>query len=81
MEPAAEAKRQAELLETQRLLRAVGASERATPRNLAYDALRRLRVRQKAIGNVNEIFAALSAVVRGFGVLFSSGDQRHDDRG
>jgi hypothetical protein len=80
MERAARAN-EAELIETQRLLRAAGAMERNTPRNVASAAMRRLQVRQKAIGHANEIVAALTAVVRGIGVLLASGEKHHDSRG
>ena len=76
METEAEATRQAELFKTQRLLRAVGATERPSQRNLAHDALYRLSVREKAIGNVNEILAALGAVVRGITDFFTQAERR-----
>ena len=62
-----------ELQATRRALRDIGAQEVFPEHNLAQRAVGRLRIRQTAIGNVNEIFAALRALVRGFAELFGGG--------
>ncbi len=64
------AQRVAELQTTRRLLQDVGTFNVPPPYDIARRAVERLRLRRTAVGNVNEVFAAMRALLRGIADLF-----------
>jgi hypothetical protein len=62
--------RVAELRATRRLLQDVGAQQLHPQHDIAQRAVGRLRLRQMAIGNINEVFAAVRALFQGLAELF-----------
>lgn len=62
---------------TRRILREASGDEVRPPRDLAGEAMRRLRARDGAISNVNELLHAVRSLIRGIATLFSDpGDER-----
>jgi len=62
-----------ELRQMRRLLHSQAAKQQHAQHDVARRAVSRLRLRQTAIGNMNEVFASLRALVRGIADLFGGG--------
>ncbi|MDQ2865127.1 MAG: hypothetical protein M3R51_02765 [Candidatus Eremiobacteraeota bacterium] len=71
----------AELDEITRLLANLAARQQPARRDLTQRALARLRIRRTSIENMNEIFAALQAVVKGLAGLFGGGSPTPNEAG
>jgi hypothetical protein len=65
--------RLAELRTLRHLLNKVGAYAIPLSADLTRRVISRLRTRQAAIGSVNEVFAAVRALIHGFSFLFGAG--------
>ncbi len=83
------ARRVEELQATRRLLQEAATRRIPPPRDIAERAVGRLRLRQSAIGGMNEVVAAIRALIEGFALFFGGGPPatspgsppRHDEAG
>jgi len=64
-----------------RLLQATGEQVRTPPRDVARDALNRVRQRRAAMGHINEMFGVLAALLSGFSSFFSAESPKNDGGG
>jgi hypothetical protein len=69
--------RLAQLRTVRQLLQAVALHEIAPQHNVAQAALTRLHLRRAAIGNLNELLAALRTLLQGLSVLLGGPAPRH----
>ena len=70
-------RRIAELRTLRRVLQAAAAREAVPSRDLAREALARVRRHQAAIGGINELLAVLGTLLRGFAMLLAGAPPRH----